>query len=85
MARLVATQRFPYGGRDLGIGDEFDASDDDARILKGVGKAGDAPKRKPSPVRTRSLKAEGSDGVQDAGVQVGDGARYHRTDMRAED
>lgn len=44
MPRLVAIASFPYGipRRELSPGDEFDATDDDAKVLKFARKAKDA-------------------------------------------
>lgn len=46
---LIATAKFPYGRRSLVAGDKFTASDEDARILKGVGKARDVPTTRTGP------------------------------------
>lgn len=74
--RLVAVQEFPYGGRNLKPGDPFEASDEDARILKGVGKArGEGEEksqektdvtepRKKRTYKRRDLRAEDSNGGQ---------------------
>ena len=40
---LVASKPLRYGGRSLEVGDTFDASPRDARILKAIRKAADAP------------------------------------------
>lgn len=40
---LVASKPLRYGGRSLEAGDPFDASPRDARILKAIRKAADAP------------------------------------------
>lgn len=85
--RLIATQSFPYGGRDLKPGDPFEsASDEDARILKGVGKAADAQAEKSAALDTRAMKSEASGDLlnsQPAGKKRG--GRYQRSDMRAQD
>lgn len=40
MPRLIANEVFPYAGRSLKAGEEFEAlTDEDARILTGVGRA----------------------------------------------
>jgi hypothetical protein len=43
--KLVATKSFSYAGKRLVKGAKFEASDKDARLLKAVGKAKDAPAR----------------------------------------
>jgi hypothetical protein len=93
MPRLVATESYSYGipQRPLKPGDEFDASETDAQILKMAGKAQDAPiKSQNAPrTKTRALKAgsdspsSDKDGESDL-LQEG-GGRYRRSDMRAED
>jgi hypothetical protein len=46
--RLIATDRFPYGRKDLRPGDSFETDNDqDAKFLKGFGKAKDFPQPKP--------------------------------------
>lgn len=86
--RLIATQEFVYGGKDLKIGDPFEsASDEDARLLKGFGKAKDVPKRA-APLKTRAMKVIGDEVHEDKDgllSEAGGPPRYHRTDMRAED
>jgi hypothetical protein len=58
--RLVALTEFNYGDRDLKVGDTFEASSaEDARLLKGFGKAKDAPAVKRSYQR-RDMVAEGN-------------------------
>lgn len=87
--KLIATQEFPYGGKTLKPSDSFEsASDEDARILKGVGKAKDAPVAKPSAqsdaTDTRAMKSEeGGTDLLDPPPQSG--KRYNRRDMRAKE
>lgn len=50
--RLVAIQEVYYASRTRRPGDEFEASEQDGRILKGIGKAKDAPK-----IETETMKA----------------------------
>lgn len=52
MPRLVAIASFPYGipQRALKPGDEFDATEDDAKVLKFARKAKDA--------KTRAMKSD---------------------------
>lgn len=83
--KLIALQEFPYAGKALKPGDEFDsASNEDARILKGVGKARDAEKH----VETRALKAEDQPlfaPEQTSETQPKQRRRYNRRDLQAED
>lgn len=65
--------RLPYAGVLYQRGDKFFASDEDARLLKGFGKAADA-------------SASGEQTEVFAGEQPKRrGGRYRRADMRAED
>lgn len=41
--KLTATKALRYAGRSLVAGDDFEASAKDARLLKAIGKAKDAP------------------------------------------
>lgn len=78
---LIATQTFTYdsGRRALKPGDRFRAlSGEDARILKGLGKAVDDPR--PGALQTASLSAD-----EASPISPRRSARYRRTDMRAED
>lgn len=64
--RLVATQELTYDAKMLNVGDEFDAPDKDAELLKGVGKARDTDEQKTDAPRTkrqykrRDMRAENS-------------------------
>lgn len=62
MVTLQATQAYPYAGRSLKPGDLFDASDQDAAVLKKIGRAIDAPiDAKPKrQYRRRDMTADGS-------------------------
>lgn len=73
MPRLECTiDHLPYAGVVYRNGDKFFASDEDARMLKGFGKAKDAPPLAQSEGEGESRAARC-------------GGRYRRTDMRAED
>lgn len=83
MVRMVANESFNYGipQRLLGVGEEFDAlSDSDAKVLRDVGKAKDAPKYK-----TREVTAESESSADDAAASSKKSGRYRRSDIRAED
>ena len=43
--RLIAKVPFLYASRTLSVGDTFDASDQDAKTLKHIGHADDAPRQ----------------------------------------
>lgn len=86
MRTLVALQDFPYaGGRlQLKAGDRFEpVSDEDARILKGVGKARDDKSLLQTKVVTSSEREVGSPAAADDGQRRR--GRYRRSDMRSED
>lgn len=75
MPKLECTiDHLPYGGVVYRTGDRFFASDEDARLLKGFGKAKDAPVAQESP----------SDDLP-GGQPPRRRGRYNRADMRAED
>lgn len=82
MPKLVALTDFPYAHRSIKKGEEFEASERDANVLKLIKRAADA---KQAVVETRQLSLEGekaSDDPQDA-AQSRRG-RYARRDMRSE-
>lgn len=61
--KLIAKKPLRYAGRSLVSGDEFEALAKDARLLKAIGKAADAPApggepEKPAPRRRRSKTGE---------------------------
>lgn len=68
--QMIAMEKFPYGDRDLVVGDEFTASESDARVLSMVGRA--------QYVRAVKVKEEN----EEKGDRKG---RYHRRDVRAEE
>lgn len=85
--KLIATKSMLFGGRSLNVGDEFEASDRNGRLLKAIQKAKDpdevpavpAPNpdaRKPDPL---DHDGDGKKGGSKKGV------KYQRRDMRAED
>jgi hypothetical protein len=75
--QLVASVDLKYAGKDLKAGDSFEATESDAFILKGVGKASD----------------DTGDGAVTAETEIVDGkamqptgrGRYKRRDMRSAD
>lgn len=84
MPRLIATREVRYSGVTHKPGEEFEASEKDARILKGIGKAADPEKRETVPPR-RALRTTAL--AEDAGEDAGEPARrrYRRRDLTAED
>lgn len=85
--KLIATQEFTYADVPLKVGDKFDASDEDARILKGAGKARDhAPPEKAAATETKVMdtKSSGATLFEQTRKPVR-GGRYNRSDMRAKD
>lgn len=94
MPNLEATRTVRYGGKDRQPGDQFEASDKDAKILKAIGKAKDwegpaksvvdlpdEPK-KTAPKPTVQPKAMKAQEVEDQPIAP---LHYLRRDMRAED
>lgn len=75
MPRLIANVPFPYATRDLRAGEEFDASDSDARILVMIGRAKVAEKTEDGGLGDPVIPADGEPLRR----------RYRRRDMRAED
>lgn len=60
--KLIAKKPLRYAGRSLVAGDEFEASRMDARLLKAIGKAVDAPEREDAPVKVEAERAPASKG-----------------------
>lgn len=67
--KLIATKPLLYAGQSLNVGDEFEASEKDAKLLKAIRKAEDAPEKavaesEPEPAlakrtyKTRRMKAD---------------------------
>lgn len=93
MQHLIAIVDLSYAGVNILSGNPFDASDEDARILRTIGKAMDAPdapvaavQAAPAQVETRAVKADEGDGLFDSKTDEGQPKRkrYNRRDMRAE-
>jgi hypothetical protein len=68
--KLIAKKSLRYAGRSLVAGDDFEASAKYARLLKAIGKAGDAPPVEPAPEAPAEPKPRKG---------------YKRRDMTAED
>lgn len=84
--KLIATQEFSYGGKSLKPGDPFEsATDEDARILKGVGKARAADGHEPSPPKSGGLFERKDERGSESSKKQGRGGRYNRADMRAKE
>lgn len=88
MPKLVATKAVRYAGKEMAAGEEFDASDKDAKLLIAVHKAELAPppKRprhidsqpKVEPKALKPVEEPAADPKPASGL-------YQRRDMRAED
>lgn len=90
---IVMARELRYAHRSMVAGDEFEASEKDARVLRAIGKAKDAVQTTPAPKRTARRPARSSAAISENGVpgeadpqqsELG-GALYSRRDMRAED
>jgi hypothetical protein len=88
--RLIATDMFPYAGRQLKPGDEFDTETDqhaDLFCLSGRAKRKtvNAPNSK-AKLHTTEIKAEAADEAEaKTEPETGKRKRYMRRDMRAEE
>jgi len=80
--KLIALQEFPYADRSLKVGDAFEASDSDARVLKTIGKARDADDGAAGELPLAAPKA--ADELPRP-ARAPRSPRHHRSDMRAED
>jgi hypothetical protein len=80
MARLECTvDHLPYNNKTYGMGDKFNTvSDEDARLLKGFGKAKDAPSRQQ--FEDKSLTATSTEEIDQASKRS---KRYIRRDLQA--
>lgn len=100
MKLVVTAKELRYGGRQMRAGDEFEASDKDARTLKAVRKAADAPpqvKRSmpappaPKPEASLAPKLDTRAMTPGEGTMAADEEqtrirrRYGRRDMQAEE
>ncbi len=81
--KLIATKAMLFGGRDLKVGDEFEANDRDARVLKAIRKAEDVGETV-QPIQDSPRDPLDHDGDGKKGGSVKD-AKYKRRDMQAED
>lgn len=78
--KLRATKEFRYAGRLLSPGDEFNATDRDARVLTAVKRAEIASQS----TTTRALKAESEPAPKKAAKKAPK-STYNRRDMKAKD
>lgn len=99
MPKLVALQRFPYGGRYLNIGDDFEESEKYAEILTALGKASYVTRVETGSAETSSddlpslrerarasgIKVDGRWAEQRLRDEIAKAVRYQRRDMQAED
>lgn len=84
--KLIATKSMLFGGRSLNVGDEFEASDRNGRLLKAIRKAKDPD----DPIEAVPLAAASDPDPLDHdgdGKKGGSkkGMKYTRRDMQAED
>jgi hypothetical protein len=84
--QLIAIKEFTYAKVPLKPGDPFRASAEDARILKGIGKAIDRPLQSAA---MQAKQSQADDDNSDAGADKRAGKRksnrYDRRDMRAQE
>lgn len=82
--KLIATKSMLFGGRSLNVGDEFEASDRNGRLLKAIRKAKD-----PDEPPATALPAPAPDPLDHDGDGKKGGSKkglkYKRRDMQAED
>ncbi len=93
---LIAKKSLRYGGRELKVGDEFEASTRDGKILRAVRKAdliqtaaadeaaAPKPKRRGPAGRGGQMQFQGRPTAEPLTTESGAGT-YGRRDMRAED
>lgn len=92
--KLIAKRDLRYGGRDLKVGDEFEASTRDGKILRAIRKAeekqtaasdevAEKPKRPGPAGRGGQMQFQGNPLADGAGSGAAPG--YNRRDMRSED
>lgn len=82
--KLIATKSMRFAGRSLKVGDEFEASDRNGRLLKAIQKAEDAaaPISDEAPPKPHDPLDHDGDGRKGGSKK---GAKYKRRDMQAED
>jgi len=95
MPKLVATKELFYAGKTRNVGDEFDASDKDAKILKAIGKASDPAPKRGRQVETAALAPAPAPKKEEPPVQQAEAAaateefplrrRYQRRGLRPEE
>ena len=82
MMKLIATKSMRFAGQSLNPGDSFEASERNARLLKAIGKADDAPAQE-IPRQTKAVDPLDHDGDGRKGGSK-KGTTYKRRDMRAD-
>ncbi len=90
MPKVKAIKEHRYGGAQRFPGDEYEASDKDAKLLKAVGKSGDATAQKsvadlPKEVMQRAAPEPEPEVVEEPATPEFRRGEYHRRDMRAEE
>lgn len=72
---LIAKKSLRYAGQSLEVGDKFEASEKDARLLKAVGRAGE-PEEVPSvDVETPAARTPMKNKYQTRRMKAADGAK----------
>lgn len=83
MQKLTAIKEFRYGGAQRFPGDQFDASDKDAKLLAAVGRAEIAkPRELPRHIETQRATVKKMEAEDEA--PKSEPGRYLRRDMQAE-
>lgn len=94
--RLIAKKAFSYGGKQLNVGDAFDASSRDGKILKAVRRAEEietadsaplvrAPRNRAPAGRAGRMQFQAPPASPEALTTESGAGTYGRRDMRAED
>jgi hypothetical protein len=87
MVKIIANQTLPYGKRRYAAGEEIDATEKDAKLLVGIGKARRAtvPQSAPAALTVKAPPApEPTPEVEAAPEAPPHPQTYHRRDMVAE-
>jgi hypothetical protein len=81
--KLIATKSMRFAGRSLNVGDEFEASEKNGKLLKAIKKADEAPRKVKS-----SRKADDPEAVTEPSQGAGEkspSAKYLTRVMTAKD
>lgn len=88
MPKLIAREDFPYKGNPIKAGEEFEAEENDAKILTGCQnpRADYAKQSTVGPMTTQDMTVKDESSPEEEPVKTGEAAaprRYNRRDMRA--